>query len=96
MRSLRASFGPDIHLTGGLSNASFGLPARRVLGDVFIDVSAQAGLDFGIVDPVATDMRRALAPVPLAVPYVLAADFIEGRDPFGMAFIEAFRAGALH
>ena len=95
VRALRASFGPEIHLTGGLSNASFGLPARRILGDVFIDVSAQAGLDSGIVDPVATDMRRALAPDRSSETYRLAADFIEGRDPFGMTFIEAFRAGSL-
>ncbi len=95
VRQLRASFGPDIHLTGGLSNASFGLPARRVLGDVFIDVSARAGLDCGIVDPVATDMARALAPDREAEPYRLAADFIEGQDPFGMEFIAAFRGGRL-
>ena len=42
----------------------------------------------------ATDMRRALAPDRSSEPYTLAADFIEGRDPFGMAFIEAYRAGA--
>lgn len=95
VRRLRASLGAEIHLTGGLSNASFGLPARRVLGEVFIDLAASAGLDSGIVDPVATDLRRALMPDRAAEPYRLAADFVEGRDPFGMTFIEAYRAGRL-
>lgn len=95
VRHLRSSLGPDIHLTGGLSNASFGLPARRILGEVFIDLAAQAGLDSGIVDPVASDLRRALMPDRDAPTYRLAAAFIEGRDPYGMEFIAAFRNGRL-
>jgi 5-methyltetrahydrofolate--homocysteine methyltransferase len=95
VRRLRASLGPEIHLTGGLSNASFGLPARRLLGEVFLDLAAQAGLDSGIVDPVAADIGRALAPDRGSEAYRMAADFIEGRDAFGMEFIDAFRAGRL-
>lgn len=91
-RRLREAY-PEIHLTGGLSNSSFGLPARRLLGDVFLDLSAINGLDSGIVDPVATDMRAALAPDRDTEAYRMAADFIEGRDMFGMEFIEAYRAG---
>jgi 5-methyltetrahydrofolate--homocysteine methyltransferase len=92
-RRIREAYGPELHLTGGLSNSSFGLPARRLLGDVFLDVAALAGLDSGIVDPVATDLRAALSPDRDAEAYRMAADFIEGRDVFGMEFIEAFRAG---
>ena len=95
VRQLRAVFGPEIHLTGGLSNSSFGLPARRLLGDVFLDLAALAGLDSGIVDPVASDIAKALAPDRDSEAYRRAADFIEGRDPFGMDFIDAFRAGRL-
>ncbi len=91
-RRLREAY-PEIHLTGGLSNASFGLPARRLLGDVFLDIAALNGLDSGIVDPVATNMREALAPDRDTEAYRMAADFIEGRDQFGMDFIEAYRAG---
>ena len=38
-------------------------------------------------------MRAALAPDRDTESYRMAADFIEGRDQFGMDFIEAFRAG---
>jgi 5-methyltetrahydrofolate--homocysteine methyltransferase len=91
-RHLREAY-PGIHLTGGLSNSSFGLPARRLLGDVFLDIAALNGLDSGIVDPVATNLREALAPDRGSEAYRMAADFIEGRDQFGMEFIEAYRAG---
>ncbi len=92
-RTVRAEYGPQIHITGGLSNASFGLPARRLLGDVYLDIAALNGVDSGIVDPVATKMAEALAPDRESEAYRMAAEFIEGRDMFGMEFIEAFRAG---
>jgi hypothetical protein len=91
-RRLREAY-PGIHLTGGLSNSSFGLPARRLLGDVYLDLAAQNGLDSGIVDPVATNLRAALTPDRDSEAYRMAADFIEGRDLYGMDFIEAFREG---
>lgn len=92
-RTVREAYGPEIHITGGLSNASFGLPARRLLGDVYLDIAARNGVDSGIVDPVATKLAEALAPDRDAEAYRMAAEFIEGRDMFGMEFIEAFRAG---
>ncbi len=92
-RTVRAAYGPEVHITGGLSNASFGLPARRLLGDVYLDIAAANGVDSGIVDPVATKLAEALAPDRDADAYRMAAEFIEGRDMFGMEFIEAFRAG---
>ncbi len=95
VRQLRAAFGTEIHLTGGLSNSSFGLPARRLLGAVFLDLAALAGLDSGIVDPVASDIAAALNPDRESEAYRMAAAFIEGRDVFGIEFIEAFRAGRL-
>ncbi len=53
VRALRATYGPEIHLTGGLSNVSFGMPLRKLLNDVFIDLASEAGADSGIIDPVA-------------------------------------------
>ena len=29
IRELRGKFGPDVHITGGMSNVSFGVPARK-------------------------------------------------------------------
>jgi len=95
VRGLRAAFGAGIHLTGGLSNVSYGLPARWLLNDVFIDLAADAGADSGIIDPVANDLRRIAALDREARPYRLAADLLTGADPYGGAFLVAFRGGEL-
>ncbi len=94
-RQLRARYGDTIHLTGGLSNVSFGLPERRLLNDVFIDLAANAGIDSGIIDPVASDLTRVFAADRKTRPYQLAADLLLGRDPFGGSYVTAFRAGEL-
>ena len=94
VRTIREQFGGEIHITGGVSNISFGLPARRLISDVFLDLSVQAGQDSGIIDPVA-DVGAALSPDRGSEAYQLAAAMLTGEDAFGMAFIEAFRAGRL-
>jgi 5-methyltetrahydrofolate--homocysteine methyltransferase len=95
VRQLRARYGPALHITSGVSNVSFGMPARRLISDVFLDLCVTAGQDSGIVDPVAADIHRALAPDRSAAHYRLAADLLTGTDAFGVEFIEAFRAGRL-
>ena len=95
VRFVRQEFGPGIHITGGVSNVSFGLPARRIISDVFLDLCVQAGQDSGIVDPVAANISAALSPDRDASAYRLASDMLTGADPFGMEFIDAFRAGKL-
>jgi 5-methyltetrahydrofolate--homocysteine methyltransferase len=92
---IRATLGPRIHITGGLSNVSFGLPERRLINDVFIDLAVEAGADSGIVDPVGSDMARVFGRDRNSRPYTLAADMLTGADPYGMEFITAFRAGEL-
>ncbi len=94
-RRLRAEYGDAIHLTGGLSNVSFGMPERRLLNDVFIDLAAEAGIDSGIIDPVASDLTRVFTADRDTDAYRLAADLLEGRDPFGGEYVTAFRAGRL-
>lgn len=94
-RRLRTAFGPDLHLAGGLSNVSFGMPARRLLNDVFIDLATDAGFDAGIIDPVASDLTRVFAQDRGSEAYRLASDLLLGRDPFGGVFVAAFRAGRL-
>lgn len=94
-RRLRAAFGPDLHITGGLSNVSFGMPARRLLNDVFIDLATDAGFDSGIIDPVASDLARVFGQDRETDAYRLASELLLGRDPFGGEFVAAFRAGRL-
>jgi cobalamin-dependent methionine synthase I len=95
VRQLRERYGPDLHITSGISNVSFGMPGRRLIGDVFLDLCVLAGQDSGIVDPVASDLGRALSPDRDSEVYRLAADLLTGVDAFGVEFIEAFRAGRL-
>jgi len=95
VRQLRARYGPLLHITSGISNVSFGMPMRRLISDVFLDLCVAAGQDSGIVDPVAANIADALAPDREAEPYRLAADLLTGADAFGVEFIEAFRAGRL-
>lgn len=90
---LRSAYGSELHLTGGLSNVSFGLPARRLVNDVFVRLAAEAGADSAIVDPLATDLDAVFARDRDDRGYRLAADMLTGADPYGMAFLAAFRAG---
>jgi 5-methyltetrahydrofolate--homocysteine methyltransferase len=92
VRQLRAIYGPELHITSGISNVSFGMPGRRLIGDVFLDLCVLAGQDSGIVDPVAADVGRALSPDRTSETYRLAADLLTGADAFGVEFIEAFRS----
>jgi hypothetical protein len=95
LRTLRSTYGPEVHLTGGLSNVSFGMPLRKLLNDVFIDLAAEAGADSGIIDPIASDPRRIFAQDRSSRAYEMAAELLTGRDAFGMAFLTAYRAGEL-
>jgi cobalamin-dependent methionine synthase I len=95
IRQLRARFGPELHITGGMSNVSFGIPQRRLINDVFLVLAVEAGADSGIIDPIATDVEAALARDRTARPYQLALDVLTGADRHCRAYMKAFRAGEL-
>jgi 5-methyltetrahydrofolate--homocysteine methyltransferase len=95
IREMRGRFGPDIHITGGMSNASFGIPGRRLLNDAFLRLAIDAGADSGIIDPVATNISAVMA-VDLDVGgHAMARDAILGVDEGCRAFLRAYRSGAL-
>ena len=95
IRTLRNRFGADIHLTGGMSNVSFGIPARKLMNTVFINLAIEAGADSGIIDPVMNPLTDAFATDRDSEPYRLAEDVLLGRDEFCMNYITAWRKGAL-
>jgi 5-methyltetrahydrofolate--homocysteine methyltransferase len=95
VRQLRAELGPAVHIGGGFSNVSYGLPARKIINDVFVDLAVEAGADSGIIDPVASDLDRVFSQDRQARAYRLAADLLTGADPYGMAFLAAYRKGEL-
>ncbi len=95
IRALRERFGPEIHITGGMSNVSFGLPARRLLNEAFLLLAVEAGADGGIMDPVASPPASVFAMDRETPRYRLAEDVLLGRDEHCMRYIRAWRKGAL-
>jgi 5-methyltetrahydrofolate--homocysteine methyltransferase len=94
-RKLRSTYGPEIHITGGLSNISFGLPCRRLLNDAFILLSVEAGADSGIVDPVASHLEEVFSTDRNSRGYQLAEDVLLGRDRNCRTFLRAYRKGEI-
>lgn len=74
-----------VHTSVGLSNVSFGLPARKLLNEVFLVLLMAHGLDAAIVDPCDQQLMRNIA----------AAEALLGRDEFCVNYLRAFRDGKL-
>ena len=79
-REIKAKF-PQIHITSGLSNISFGLPVRKMLNMAFMTLAMQAGMDSAIVDPTNRDMMGI----------IYATDALLGNDDFCVEYISAYR-----
>ena len=92
---IRADFGDQIHIAGGMSNVSFGIPKRRLVNDVFLYLAIEAGADSGIVDPMTTSAGRSLNIDLESKPVELAMELLQGNDDFAMKYITAFRDGDL-
>jgi len=82
MRRVREEY-PEAHLTIGLSNISFGLPARSFVNRYFLSLAIQAGLDSAILDPLDREIQAA----------ILATELVLGRDNYCMNYIRASRKG---
>ncbi len=88
---IRRIHGPEIHITGGFSNVSFGIPARKHINDSFLHAAVAAGADSGIIDPVMNDPREIFAADPDTNASRMAADVINGDDPDCRRYIKAWR-----
>jgi 5-methyltetrahydrofolate--homocysteine methyltransferase len=95
IEGIRAEFGNEIHIAGGMSNVSFGIPKRRLINDVFLNLAIKSGVDSGIIDPMTTSAERSLNVDLDTRPAQLALDLLQGNDDFAMNYITAFRAGEL-
>jgi 5-methyltetrahydrofolate--homocysteine methyltransferase len=93
-RRARAEF-PGVHLSGGLSNISFGMPNRKLLNMVFAMICTEAGTDGGIIDPVSMSPKALSEQDPNSEPFKLAKAVLTGEDMFGMEYITAHREGKL-
>ena len=94
IRELRARFGPEIHITGGVSNASFGIPAPKMMNEMFLVLGVEAGLDSAILDPLVVRPNEAFARDRDTLPYKLVEDVLLGREDC-RTYIRAWRKGEL-
>lgn len=79
-RRIKAEY-PDIHITSGLSNISFGLPARKNINQAFMVLAMNAGMDSAIVDPTNKNM----------IGMIHATNALLERDEFCLNYINAFQ-----
>jgi 5-methyltetrahydrofolate--homocysteine methyltransferase len=76
---------PGVNTICGLSNISFGLPARALINRNFLAVAMAYGLNAAILDPTDKRLMSTLRSV----------EMILGKDEYCEKFIEAFQDGNL-
>jgi cobalamin-dependent methionine synthase I len=74
---------PKVHFTMGLSNISFGLPARKQINRGFLALAMQAGLDSAILDPLDKELQAT----------ILTTELLLGQDRHCLNYIRASRKG---
>ena len=84
VRMIKSKY-PEVHITSGLSNISFGMPYRKAINTQFLALAMSAGMDSAIMDPTSADMRSTL----------YATDALLGNDEYCMNYLTAYRAGLI-
>jgi 5-methyltetrahydrofolate--homocysteine methyltransferase len=84
VRELRRRY-PEVHIFGGHSNVSFGLPNRKLLNDVFVSLAVLAGCDTAMIDPV-------MNPPAALDDFYFAANALTARDEYSVAYLKHTRA----
>ena len=83
VKELRKAY-PGVHIFGGHSNVSYGLPRRAVLNHAFTVLSIIAGCDAIMIDPVMN------SPKPFEE-FRYAADALTAKDEYGMNYLKFCR-----
>ncbi|MGI6744675.1 MAG: methyltetrahydrofolate cobalamin methyltransferase [Acutalibacteraceae bacterium] len=84
MRTVKSEF-PKAHVVCGLSNISYGLPARKLLNQAFLVAAMAAGMDSAILDPLD---KKLMA-------FLYATEALLGIDDYCINYLEKFREGEL-
>lgn len=74
-----------VHTMCGLSNISYGLPARKLMNQSFAVMAIDRGLDGLIINPLDQQMMAN----------IIAAETIAGRDFYCADYLNAYRGGKL-
>ena len=85
VRELRKMY-PAVHIFGGHSNVSFGLPNRKLVNEVFVSLAIVAGCDAMMIDPVMNGVDGLTA-------FKFAAEALLGRDEYSMNYLKFIRGG---
>ncbi|AOT70995.1 dihydropteroate synthase [Geosporobacter ferrireducens] len=80
--TIRATY-PEAHITGGLSNISFGLPNRALINRTFLTLAVAAGMDSAVVNPSNVELIESL----------YATELLLGRDKFCRKYTTASKTG---
>lgn len=83
IRKVKTEF-PEVHITCGLSNISFGIPARKIMNQTFLVAAVMAGMDGAILDPLDKKLMT----------FVYAAEALAGKDDYCMNYLMKYREGA--
>lgn len=94
VRRVRAAY-PEIHIAGGHSNISHGLPMRRLLNAAWLVLATDAGVDAGIIDPLSLRPGELGALDRNDASFRMAEAGLLGQDEFFIDFITASRNGSL-
>lgn len=84
IRKVKKEF-PEVHIACGLSNISFGVPARKLMNQSFLVAAMAAGMDGAIIDPLDKKLMSLM----------YATEALLGRDEFCMEYLMKFREGLL-
>ncbi len=82
MREIKRQY-PTIHVTGGASNISFNLPARKFVNQAFLIMAMGAGMDSAIINPLHKHMMGL----------IYATEALMGNDEYCMEYISGYREG---
>jgi len=84
MHQIKEAF-PEVHLTAGLSNISFGLPLRSAINQTFMCLAIAAGMDSAIVNPEDINLRTMS----------YATEMLLGMDKYCLNFTRSYREGKI-
>jgi len=84
IRAIKALY-PTIHVTGAISNISFGLPLRPLLNKTAMAFAIAAGMDSAVLDPLNRDMMGI----------IFATYALLGQDKHCRKYSKAYRAGVI-
>jgi 5-methyltetrahydrofolate--homocysteine methyltransferase len=84
VRAIKVEF-PEVHITGGLSNISYGLPQRHIINRTFVTLMMASGMDSAIIDPLDKKIMATIK----------TADMLLGHDNYCMNYLKGVRAGVI-